>query len=573
MNCQRLLSCLSLFCLLFVTRDILFAQWPTTVDDELFVGNGVLPKAVSDGSGGAFIAATYNSYYCSVRIQRINKVGRIVWPDPLILTGSEHQQSTYTEIISDGKGGIYLEYADTYFIEYPYKRYGYLRVQHVDSIGSQIWNNYGVTLIAPADTDEDWRGYSGEMISDGENGVIVSWLEYRNTNPRYGYGDNHIQRIDFNGHCLWDSGGVRISTKSSCSDPPQLVTDCNSGAIVFYFERSIYFQRVNQYGNKLWGERGVQGPDSAAVLNIVSNGESGIFLIFRKDVLYPKFEFWCQHIDSNGVYLWKDDGIFIGEGEYYESGVNKPILNPDQSISFTWYFKEKEYFQRITKEGVKIFAGDGISITNLDSVNVFAPVLGLNGDNYVFYKKKVSRLNYEGRHFVQRVAQDGKILFGDEGICISDTRGRELALAIWNIVPDANDGFILIFMSDPGYIFAKQVSGDGILGYVNTGIDTELIKLIPSAIQLYQNYPNPFNPITTITFSLPEASKVKTEVYDLTGRCIAVLCDRYYSAGRYSVQFDGSTLASGIYILRSQMTAIENPGKSQVFSRKMMLMK
>jgi len=86
-------------------------------------------------------------------------------------------------------------------------------------------------------------------------------------------------------------------------------------------------------------------------------------------------------------------------------------------------------------------------------------------------------------------------------------------------------------------------------------------------------FPNPFNPITTITFSLPEASKVKAEVYDLTGRCVAVLCDRSYPVGTYSLQFDGSMLASGIYIIRSQMTSTENPGKSQIFTRKMMLMK
>jgi len=97
--------------------------------------------------------------------------------------------------------------------------------------------------------------------------------------------------------------------------------------------------------------------------------------------------------------------------------------------------------------------------------------------------------------------------------------------------------------------------------------------LFPHKFVLHQNYPNPFNPITTVTFSLPEASKVKTEVYDLTGRCVAVLCNRHYSAGTYSVQFDGSVLASGVYILRFRMVSIENPGKSQVFARKMMLMK
>jgi len=95
----------------------------------------------------------------------------------------------------------------------------------------------------------------------------------------------------------------------------------------------------------------------------------------------------------------------------------------------------------------------------------------------------------------------------------------------------------------------------------------------PDEFAFSANYPNPFNPITTITFSLPEASQVRTEVYDLTGRCVAVLCDRHYPAGTYSVQFDGTALASGVYIIRSRMISIEKPEKSRIFTRKMMLMK
>jgi len=40
-----------------------------------------------------------------------------------------------------------------------------------------------------------------------------------------------------------------------------------------------------------------------------------------------------------------------------------------------------------------------------------------------------------------------------------------------------------------------------------------------------------------------------------------------------SLYLDGSALASGIYILHSQMTSDENPAKLQVFTRKMILMK
>ena len=67
---------------------------------------------------------------------------------------------------------------------------------------------------------------------------------------------------------------------------------------------------------------------------------------------------------------------------------------------------------------------------------------------------------------------------------------------------------------------------------------------------LIQNYPNPFNPITTITYSLPKASNVTLKVYDILGRELVTLVDEFKSEGQYSVLFNASSLASGIYFYR-----------------------
>lgn len=64
---------------------------------------------------------------------------------------------------------------------------------------------------------------------------------------------------------------------------------------------------------------------------------------------------------------------------------------------------------------------------------------------------------------------------------------------------------------------------------------------------LQQNYPNPFNPSTRISFSLPVDSKVSIKIYDLTGREVVTLTDGFRSAGSYSVEFNASGLASGVY--------------------------
>ncbi len=69
---------------------------------------------------------------------------------------------------------------------------------------------------------------------------------------------------------------------------------------------------------------------------------------------------------------------------------------------------------------------------------------------------------------------------------------------------------------------------------------------------LAQNYPNPFNPTTQISYQLPGNSMVRLEVFDLLGRKVQTLVNEQKQAGRYTVSFDASHLASGVYIYRLQ---------------------
>jgi hypothetical protein len=72
----------------------------------------------------------------------------------------------------------------------------------------------------------------------------------------------------------------------------------------------------------------------------------------------------------------------------------------------------------------------------------------------------------------------------------------------------------------------------------------------PLEYRLEQNYPNPFNPKTGIRYQVPGVSNVKVVVYDVLGREVALLVDEKKSPGTYEVHFDGSGLASGVYVYR-----------------------
>lgn len=64
---------------------------------------------------------------------------------------------------------------------------------------------------------------------------------------------------------------------------------------------------------------------------------------------------------------------------------------------------------------------------------------------------------------------------------------------------------------------------------------------------LFQNYPNPFNPVTKLEFEISNLGLVSLKVYDILGKEIKTLVKEIKPAGTYSIEFDGSNLASGIY--------------------------
>jgi hypothetical protein len=68
-----------------------------------------------------------------------------------------------------------------------------------------------------------------------------------------------------------------------------------------------------------------------------------------------------------------------------------------------------------------------------------------------------------------------------------------------------------------------------------------------SSYSIEQNYPNPFNPITTINFKLITRVKTEIDVFNIIGEKIITLVDSEMDPGIYSIQFDASNLASGIY--------------------------
>lgn len=97
-----------------------------------------------------------------------------------------------------------------------------------------------------------------------------------------------------------------------------------------------------------------------------------------------------------------------------------------------------------------------------------------------------------------------------------------------------------------------------------TGIEDPQTQ--PDKFILKDNYPNPFNPSTSIGFFLPISSNVKLTVYDISGKAVRTLVDRFEQAGEYSVTFDATGLTTGVYFYKLETDEFNE-------TKKMMLVK
>jgi Secretion system C-terminal sorting domain len=114
---------------------------------------------------------------------------------------------------------------------------------------------------------------------------------------------------------------------------------------------------------------------------------------------------------------------------------------------------------------------------------------------------------------------------------------------------------------DPGFYNLANSDYWALLnfGTMVTGIkDGNGLSSAPTNFKLMQNYPNPFNPTTTIRFDVAKSSKITLKIYNVVGQVVATLINgKQYSAGAYSVNWNASNLASGVYFYRLETDNVQ----------------
>ncbi len=138
----------------------------------------------------------------------------------------------------------------------------------------------------------------------------------------------------------------------------------------------------------------------------------------------------------------------------------------------------------------------------------------------------------------------------------------DIASPLWTSDTTDNISFTVYSMNDP----SVKIEGNVDLYLSITDVPGGPGSSLPDGFSLSQNFPNPFNPTTTIAFALPTGSRTNLQIVDILGRIVENRDLGYLNAGEHQVEYDASSLASGVYFYR----VVTESGS---LARKMVLLK
>ncbi len=267
-------------------------------------GNQKTPLIISDTQGGAIIVwHDWRNGYYRAYAQRLNESGAPQWTLNGVQICSDPSGQFKIQIGPDGAGGAFIVWED----QRP-ASYQDLYIQRIDFNGTIQWGAAGVPVCTA-----NHNQFSPQVISDGVDGAIVVWHDYRS----YTY-DVYAQRFDAAGTVLWATDGVLVSGAPLHQSITYLVSDGANGAIVTWQDyrngnNDVYVQRINSSGTSLWTADGVPvctDPGTQNTIQIISDDAGGAILTWH-DERNSDDDIYAQRIDASGTVRWTMNGVAV----------------------------------------------------------------------------------------------------------------------------------------------------------------------------------------------------------------------------------------------------------------------
>lgn len=520
-----------------------WATWPSEPNVNVPIctaPNGQYnPAMTSDGAGGAIVTwFDQRSGTSDIYAQRVNSAGTPLWTADGVVLCIAPSNQTQPAIIADGAGGAIV-------VWYDFRNgNGDLYAQRVNANGKVLWPDDGVALCTAAHDQ-----YEFTLIADGAGGAIVAWQDARN-GADY---DIYAQWLNEVGLPQWTADGVAVSTAASSQYSPTIVSDGDDGAIVTWddfrngADWNIYAQRLSATGVPQWTAEGLSLCSAAGQQYnpvIVSDGDGGAIVTWFGIGIY------AQRVNKAGVTLWPTDGIALATAAGGQS--NPTIVSDGAGGAIVSWFDYRSgnpdiYARRVSAAGTPQWTANGVALC-VAANNQFNPMLapdGAGGAIVTWYDVRSGTSDI----YAQRVNAAGAPQWTANGVVVCSAANDELNP---RIVPAGAGGAIVAWYdqrSGSSHIYAQNLNADGTLGGA-------IVSVPPTpgaaSFALRGVQPNPSFGELHVSFALSDDAPAALELFDLHGRRLESVAVGGLGAGAHVVPLaaHAPSLAPGIYGVR-----------------------
>ena len=518
-----------------------------------------------------------DSVHSNLYAQKVFANGSFGWRDSSVQITKGNNIILSYDVSSDRKGNAFVLYLTQKIETNSFN----LRIQKISPKGNLISTN-GDSLLYISQN----RKNLPTILSDKKGGAFVFWVE-----------DKNFKSIIYSMHI--DSACTPIGSKLplSISNTSQSVISysaditINSKAYIAWQtqkpDKDIYHQLISPQEMPLWRSGGVLAttlkgnqyfPQACVV-------DSSLFLCWTNEVKNDK-NIFAQKFNLNGKQLWKENGLLVA-GETEDQFGQKIIGDNNGGAIISWLDRRVEgkrgniYSQKISSSGELAWNVNGISTGAFDNSekSYVSSISDYNGGVIVLFKDR--RKNKPGI-YAQKIFRSGTYIsqilnfkseIKDDSILVSWKSFNEKAGTTYNVQfavqtgePDPNWKTVKTFFSDSTkpnniykYLFKPDEKGTLQLRIVQKDKNNYVSAVKASSINYFvgstdiivaQNFPNPFTDSTSISFYLPQKSKVSIKFFNSKIETIDEIKNKLYPAGQNQIVFRANNLEPGIYFYR-----------------------
>lgn len=424
-------------------------------------------------------------------------------------------------------------------------------------------NNADTVFIRITKTDIDLTPPSqtnlSRIVSDTSNKITISWEE--NTTP------------DLKGHRLYFS--FNNSSWTLRDNENVLTANVTSKTYDYNMNKDIYFKiyPVDTAPNAnvgmqsdVYGIRINSGRPKILIVDGFTRTNGSYKQPYHDFVYYYSTSFnsdfesaSAKAIESGLVNLSKYDAViwFVGD----ESIADETFNSNEQNIIKQYLINGGKIFISGSEIGYDLDANG--SVSDKDFYNNYLKAKFIEDNSGSLSVSGEAGTIFQGINFNYGLVSYGSPYNEDYPDAIDTLNGSEILLRYGNnkvagigfkgFVPGGISPCNIIYIGFPfETIVTSQARKDlmtAILNYFN--LLTEVNDYSPEFnFEVYPNYPNPFNPKTTFTFSIPEKSLIKIQVFDALGRLIRIITEKEFNSGIHQIEWDASDLSSGVYFIK-----------------------